>query len=116
MINIIAIYLLFPIIFFSYFSFKFIYKVLSTNPKYDTTITFTVENILSGISTILEIQFSIYDNNIFSGEERILNSSTFENYYNDLSAHVIDALSPTFFKKASIYFNEATLIEIVCTM
>ena len=109
------IYITFTLSALSFYGIKLLYNNLITYPRFDHE-TFTMEDVLAIVSTVLEIQFATYQNNIFSGEERILNTASFENYYKDLTKHVIGALSPSFFKKASLYIKEDALIEIICSM
>lgn len=110
------LYLLFLASVVSYYGVRFIYHSVLSNPKYDSVNKFVLSDILEILNIAIDLQFTVYDNNIFSGEERILNSSSFENYYNDITTHVIKFLSPSFFKKAAVYFNEEALIELICSM
>ena len=114
--NCLDLYILFASCTLTYFLARFFYNAVSADPRYDKNTVFTLNDILSALNTVIEIQFTIYENNIFKDDHSILSSATFENYYKDLTSHVIKTLSPPFFIKASLYFNEDAIIELICSM
>ena len=68
------------------------------------------------IYAVANLEFNIYDNNRFRQGGPALSTSTFDNYFTELSNAIINDLSPEFFERASLYMNENAIIKMITGM
>ena len=77
---------------------------------------FTMEEIVSTITSVCNLQFYIYDNNRFREAGPKLNNTSFDNYYEELSRKCIRCLSDEFYEKASMYMKEDAIALMISEM
>lgn len=68
------------------------------------------------IYAVANLEFNIYDNNRFRQGGPALTTSTFDNYFEELSNAIINDLSPEFFDRASLYMNENAIVKMITGM
>ncbi len=102
-----AILLLFIFLLFS----KFITGPLVTYKR--KTSYFTMEEIVSSIMAVCNVQFKLYDNNRFRESGPMLTNTSFDNYFKELSTKCLDSLSDEFYEKASMFMKEDAIALMI---
>lgn len=104
------IYTVFLFVVIYYFA-KFFYLNIYANYKTKTG-GFDIDDIMEVLRIITQAEIEMYEENIFSKRQALTNTS-YENYFKDITNNIINALSPEFFYKSSVYFTEETIIRII---
>lgn len=99
------------IVFIYFLASKFI---LGPYAKYKRNTRFlTMEEIVSSITSVCNLQFKLYDDNRFREAGPKLDNSSFDNYHNELSKKCINSLSDEFYNKASMYMTEESIAIMI---
>lgn len=112
-VEIFVIYLL-AIIFILFVFFlisRFITGPLVTYKR--KTAYFTMEEIVSSIVAVCDVQFKLYDNNRFRESGPMLTNTSFDNYFKELSIKCLDSLSDEFYEKASMFMKEDAIALMI---
>lgn len=81
--------------------------------KYHKTVDqVSIQELLMVLNAVIQTEFDLFDKDIFVNNRGITNSN-FENYYNEISMHIIDSLSPVFFENMSKYMTQDAIITLV---
>ena len=75
-----------------------------------------ISTIADTIATVANMEFNIYDNNRFRAGGPALTSSTFDNYFKELSTNILNDLSPEFYERAKVYMPEDSVAKLVTSM
>jgi len=68
--------------------------------------------LLQALNAIVQTELDIWENNVFEDKGALTNSN-FENYYDEISVHIIKSLSPTFFLNIGKYLSEDAVVSII---
>lgn len=107
--NLILFLIAVPILFF--FASKFITGPFASYKRKSTF--FTMQEVVSSITSVCEVQFKIYDNNRFREAGPMLTNSSFDNYYNELCKKCLNSLSDEFYDKASMFMSEDAIALMI---
>lgn len=92
---------------FFYILFK---KIL---PSYKMTISdVSFQDLLLALNAAIQTEFDLWEKDVFVNKGSITNSN-FENYYNEITYHIINSLSPIFFVNMGKYITEDAIISII---
>lgn len=92
---------------FFYILFK---KIL---PSYKMTISeVSFQELLLALNAAIQTEFDLWEKDVFVDKGSITNSN-FENYYNEITYHIINSLSPIFFVNMGKYITEDAIISII---
>lgn len=87
----------------------FIYKRYISS-SYDT-IPFT--DLVVILRFLIDGELKNYDDTIFKQKGSITNSN-FENFYNDITKHIISSIPENFYVQMSKYLSREAVIRIIC--
>lgn len=94
-----------------FLSIKFL---LGPYAKYKRKTKFlTMEEIVSSITAVCNVQFKLYDENRFREAGPKLDNSSFDNYFNELSSKCVNSLSDEFYDKASMFMTEESVAIMI---
>lgn len=77
------------------------------------TAYFTMEEIVSSIMAVCDVQFKLYDNNRFRESGPMLTNTSFDNYFKELSTKCLNSLSDEFYEKASMFMKEDAIALMI---
>ena len=82
-------------------------------PKYRTIISdVSFQELLLALNAAINTEIELWEKDVFANKQAITNSN-FENYYIDISDHIIKSLSPIFFINMGKYITEDAVITII---
>lgn len=82
-------------------------------PKYRTiTSEVSFQELLLALNAAINTEIELWEKDVFANKQAITNSN-FENYYIDISDHIIKSLSPIFFINMGKYITEDAVITII---
>lgn len=82
-------------------------------PKYSTiTSEVSFQELLLALNAAINTEIELWEKDVFVNKHAITNSN-FENYYIDISDHIIKSLSPVFFINMGKYITEDAVITII---
>lgn len=91
----------------TYFIFR---KIL---PTYKITISeVSFQELLLALNAAIQTEFELWEKDVFVDKGSITNSN-FENYYLEITDHIIKSLSPIFFTNISKYITEDAVVSII---
>ena len=94
-----------------FLSIKFL---LGPYSKYKRKTKFlTMEEVVSSITAVCNVQFKLYDENRFREAGPKLDNSSFDNYFNELSSKCVNSLSDEFYDKASMFMTEESVAIMI---
>ena len=106
-IIILSIWAVFLFIGTLYIVFKYIL------PKYKITISdVSFQELLVALNAAINTELELWDKDVFINKGSITNSN-FDNFYLEITDHIIKSLSPIFFLNISKYITEDAVITII---
>lgn len=82
-------------------------------PKYRTiTSEVSFQELLLALNAAINTEIELWEKDVFVNKQAITNSN-FENYYIDISDHIIKSLSSVFFINMGKYITEDAVITII---
>lgn len=72
----------------------------------------TIQELLVILNSVIQTELDLFDQDVFSTKGALTNTN-FENYYHEISTHIISSLSPVFFDNMSKYMNEEAVITLI---
>ena len=72
----------------------------------------TFQELLLALNAAIQTELDLWEKDVFANKNAITNSN-FENFYYEITDHIIKSLSPIFFKKMTQYISEDAIISIV---
>ena len=82
-------------------------------PKYKLTITESdFQELLIALNAAIQTEFDLWEKDVFVDKKAITNSN-FENFYIEITNHIIRSLSPIFFMNISRYISEDAVYSII---
>lgn len=82
-------------------------------PKYSIIASdVSFQELLIALNAAIQTEFELWDKDVFTDKKAITNSN-FENYYYEITSHIINSLSPTFFLNISKYLTEDAIVSII---
>ena len=92
-------------------SITFIFKLIL--PRYKLTIQqSSFEELIMTLNLVINTEIELWEKDVFSNKGAITNSN-FENFYIEISTHILDTLSPTFYHNIERYITEEMVASIV---
>ena len=82
-------------------------------PKYQmikSDVTF--QELLLALNAAIQTEFDLWEKDVFIDKHAITNSN-FENYYLEMTDHIIKSLSPIFFINIGKYITEDAVVSII---
>ena len=70
------------------------------------------QELLLALNAAIQTELDLWEKDVFANKNAITNSN-FENFYYEITDHIIKSLSPIFFKKMTQYISEDAIISIV---
>lgn len=77
-----------------------------------TTSSDSFQELVLTLNIAIQTELDLWEKDVFVDKNAISNSN-FENYYHEITEHILKSLSPIFFKKISQYITEDAVISIV---
>lgn len=77
-----------------------------------TTSSDSFQELVLTLNIAIQTELDLWEKDVFVDKNAISNSN-FENYYHEITTHILKSLSPIFFKKISQYITEDAVISIV---
>lgn len=77
-----------------------------------TTSSDSFQELVLTLNIAIQTELDLWEKDVFVDKNAITNSN-FENYYHEITTHILKSLSPIFFKKISQYITEDAVISIV---
>lgn len=106
-IIIISVWLVGLIIFTAYILFL---KILV---PYKLTVSDTsFQELLLALNAAINTEIELWEKDVFVNKNAITNSN-FDNYYYEITDHIIKSLSPMFFKKMTQFITHDAIISII---
>lgn len=82
-------------------------------PKYQTIKSdVSFQELLVALNAAIQTEFDLWEKDVFIDKHAITNSN-FENYYLEMTDHIIKSLSPIFFINIGKYITEDAVISII---
>lgn len=72
----------------------------------------SIQELLIILNSVIQTELELFDKDVFSTKGSLTNSN-FDNYYHEISRHIIDSLSPVFFENISKYMTEDAVITLI---
>ena len=80
---------------------------------YKLTVSDTsFEELLIALNAAIQTEFDLFEKNVFVDKTAITNSN-FDNFYFEMTEHIIKSLSPLFYKKMTQFITEDALYSII---
>lgn len=76
----------------------------------------SASDIIEAIQVIANLEFRLYEENRFREAGPLLSTSTFHNYFEELSKIIVGDLSPEFYSRAQIYMSDSAIMNVVAEM
>lgn len=70
------------------------------------------QELLLALNAAIQTELDLWEKDVFANKNALTNSN-FENFYYEITDHIIKSLSPIFFKKMTQYISEDAIISIV---
>lgn len=70
------------------------------------------QELIVALNIAVQTELDLWEKDVFNDKNAITNSN-FENYYHEITDHILKSLSPIFFKKMSQYVTEDAIISII---
>lgn len=70
------------------------------------------QELIIALNIAVQTELDLWEKDVFVDKNAITNSN-FENYYHEITEHILKSLSPIFFKKMSQYITEEAIISII---
>lgn len=77
-----------------------------------TTSPDSFQELIIALNIAIQTELDLWEKDVFIDKNAITNSN-FENYYHEITDHILKSLSPFFFKKMSQYITEDAIISII---
>ena len=71
------------------------------------------KDVLEYITYLIDSEFSIYEKDLFTTQGNVLDSGTFDNYYNTLCYTILDDLSPEFIERAKYTMTDKQIADLI---
>lgn len=71
------------------------------------------KEVLEYITYLIDAEFSIYEKDLFTTQGNVLDSATFDNYYNTLCYTILDDLSDQFIQRAKYTMTDKQIADLV---
>lgn len=71
------------------------------------------KEVLEYITYLIDAEFSIYEKDLFTTQGNVLDSATFDNYYNTLCYTILDDLSDEFIQRAKYTMTDKQIADLV---
>ena len=71
------------------------------------------KDVLEYITYLIDSEFSIYEKDLFTTHGNVLDSGTFDNYYNTLCDTILDDLSPEFIERAKYTMTDKQIADLI---
>ena len=71
------------------------------------------KDVLEYITYLIDSEFSIYEKDLFTTHGNVLDSGTFDNYYNTLCYTILDDLSPEFIERAKYTMTDKQIADLI---
>lgn len=82
-------------------------------PRYNTIKSeVSFQELLLALNAAIQTEFDLWEKDVFVNKHAITNSN-FENYYIEMTDHIIKSLSPIFFINIGKYITEDAVISII---
>lgn len=82
-------------------------------PKYQMIkADVTFQELLLALNAAIQTEFDLWEKDVFVDKHAITNSN-FENYYLEMTDHIIKSLSPIFFINIGKYITEDAVVSII---
>ena len=82
-------------------------------PKYKITVAeVSFQELLLALNATIQTEIELWEKDVFVNKHSITNSN-FENYYLDITEHIIKSLSPTFFISIGKYLTEDAVVSMI---
>ena len=65
------------------------------------------------ITYLIDSEFSIYEKDLFTTQGNVLDSGTFDNYYNTICYRILDDLSPEFIERAKYTMTDKQIADLI---
>lgn len=72
----------------------------------------SIQELLSMLNATIQTEFELFDKDVFSSKGAITNSN-FDNYYHEMSDHIIKSLSPIFYENLTKYMTEDAIYTLI---
>lgn len=77
------------------------------------SVPMTAKELFETLQSVMASEIDIYEKNIFQKYGNVLDSNSYENYYQTLCNQILGDLSPMFFQRASYILPEEVVASIV---
>lgn len=82
-------------------------------PKYKLIISeVPFPDLVYALNMMIRTEIELWEKDIFSNRQSITNSN-FDNYYYEITNHIIANISPMFFKSMEKYMTETAIISMI---
>lgn len=82
-------------------------------PKYKLIISeVPFPDLVNALNMMIRTEIDLWEKDIFSNRQPITNSN-FENYYYEITNHVIKNISPMFIKSMEKYMTETAIVSMI---
>ena len=82
-------------------------------PKYKMIVSdVSFEELLLALNAAINTEFELWEKDVFVNKQAITNSN-FDNYYMEITDHIIKSLSPIFFINIQKYISEDAVYTII---
>ena len=71
------------------------------------------KDVLEYITYLIDSEFSVYEKDLFTTHGNVLDSGTFDNYYNTLCYTILDDLSPEFIERAKYTMTDKQIADLI---
>ena len=71
------------------------------------------KDVLEYITYLIDSEFSIYEKDLFTTQGNVLDSGTFDNYYNTICYTILDDLSPEFIERAKYTMTDKQIADLI---
>ena len=71
------------------------------------------KDVLKYITYLIDSEFSIYEKDLFTTHGNVLDSGTFDNYYNTICYTILDDLSPEFIERAKYTMTDKQIADLM---
>lgn len=82
-------------------------------PKYHTVVSdVSFQELLIALNAAINTELELWEKDVFVNTKSITNSN-FDNYYEEITTHIIRSLSPIFFINMGKYITEDAVVTII---
>lgn len=76
-------------------------------------VPMTPNEMYETISLMLAMEFEVYNNDVFMVQGNVLDSNTFENYYNTITYNILGNLTDEFFDRAKYIMSKDAIVGFI---